>query len=329
MLYRPILPTFVLAFLVLGNSSAFPQQKIRVGHFPTVTHAPALIAKAQRHFETLFGESTPIEWKVFNAGPLAVEALFAGELDLLYVGPNPAINGFVRSKGDALRIVAGVAKGGSALVVRPKSGIRRLEDLQGKRVATPQIGNTQDVAFRSLLREKGLAPRSHRGNVDIYNMAGGDQLVVLAKGDVDAVWTVEPWVSRAVAEAKGEILFEEKELCTTLLVVQKKFMEEHPDLVRKWVKGHRDLLEWIRKNPAEAKQIFNEELKREIGTPLAPDYLEQSFNRIVFTDDPMESSVKKLAERAFALGYLGRKPLDLSNLYEFSFLEATKGGGDS
>ncbi len=318
-----------LLILTLGNPPAFAGERIRAGHFSTVTHAPALIAKARKHFENRFGESIRIEWKIFNAGPLAMEALFAGEIDILYVGPSPAINGFVRSEGQALRIVAGVAKGGSALVVRPESGIRRLEDLRGRRVATPQIGNTQDVVLRSLLQEKGMAPRSRGGEVDIYNMASGDQLAVLAKGDIDAIWTVEPWVSRAVAEAGGEILFEESELCTTLLVVQKKFMEEHPDLVKKWVKGHKDLLEWIRQNPAEARQIFNEELKREIGKSLPADYLEQSFSRITFTGDPMEASVKKLAERAFALGYLGRKPFDLSNLYELSFLKEAKGRGSS
>ncbi|MBI4115848.1 MAG: ABC transporter substrate-binding protein [Candidatus Omnitrophica bacterium] len=316
-----------VVWLGLGEGLFAESTEIRVGHFPNVTHAPALIAQAKKHFENSFGKEAKIAWKIFNAGPEAIEALFAGAIDILYVGPNPAVNGYVRSKGEALRIVAGAASGGSAFVVRQDSRIERFEDIQGKRVASPQKGNTQDVALLHLMREKGLFPRTKGGDVEIFNIAGGDQITAFVRKQVDAIWTVEPWVSRLVSEANGKILFEENELwpegkyATTVLVVRKKFMDEHKDLVVKWVKGHKEITDWINQNYTEAKRIFNEELSRETGKALPPTYLEHSFSRITFTYDPMESSVLESAKRASEIGYLGRNRIALSGLYDLSFLE--------
>ena len=324
---------FFIAIVLLfwTNTWGFAEsQKIRVGHFPNVTHAPALIARATRHFEKVFESETQIQWKMFNAGSLAIEALFAGEIDLLYTGPNPAINGFVRSDGQALRIIAGTASGGSAFVVRKDSEINRFEEIKGKRVATPQIGNSQDVALRSLMTKYNLVPRTKGGDVDIFNIVSGDQLTVLSRGEVDGIWTVEPWVSRLVSEANGKILFDEKELwpddqyATVLLVVRKRFLEKQPELVQKWLDTHIKIIEWINQNTEEAKLIFNEELKRETGKPLPRIYLDQCFKRIRFTEDPMTASVFKSAERAAAIGFLGRKEIDLKNLYDLSFLNQAK-----
>ena len=322
----------VFLFLFGAQVSIFAEtEKLRVGHFPNVTHVPALIGRATGHFEKTLGENSKIDWKTFNAGPEAIEALFAGEIDLLYVGPNPAINGYIRSKGEALRVIAGVASGGAAFVVRAEAKIERFEDIQGKRVATPQKGNTQDVALLHLMKEKGLAPRTQGGAVEVFNISGGDQITAFAKEQVDAIWTVEPWVSRLVSEANGKILFEEEELwpqgkyATAVLVARKKFIDEHPNLVQKWVKSHVQLIDWINQNFTEAKRIFNGELQRETGKPLPPLYLDHCFGRIAFTYDLMESSVKESAERAFEIGYLGREKVNLSNLYELSFLnQATK-----
>lgn len=318
---------FVLGFLLLKEALAFAEPpKIRVGHFPNVTHAPALIGRAQGYFEKAFEGKTAIDWKIFNAGSLAIEALFAGEIDILYTGPNPAVNGFVRSKGEALRIIAGVASGGSAFVVREDSGIERFEDIRGKRISIPLIGNSQDVALRHLMREKGLKSRSEGGDIDVFRIASGDQITVMAKGEIDGIWTVEPWVSRLVEEAKGKILFEEKELwkggryAAALLVVRKKFLEENGGIVQKWVKTHEELVEWMNQHPEEAKRILNEELKKETGHALPENYLEQSLNRITFTVDPMIDSVKESAERAYEIGYLGREKIDLAPLYDLSFL---------
>ena len=174
--------------------------------------------------------------------------------------------------------------------------------------------------------------------MEIFHIAGGDQITAFVKGQIDALWTVEPWVSRLVAEAKGKILFEENELwpegkyATTLLVVRKKFKEEHPELIEEWVRGHVEIIRWLTDHLTEAKQIFNEELARETGKPLPPAYLDGSFRRIAFTQDPMESQVLEAAERAFQIGYLGRVKVDLSNLFDLSFLnsieaESKKGEG--
>lgn len=305
-------------------------ERIRVGHFPNVTHAPALIAKATKHFENYLGPETNIEWKTFHAGPEAIEALFAGEIDILYVGPNPAINGFIKSNGEALRIIAGVTSGGAAFVIRPEAHIERFEDIHGKRVATPQKGNTQDVAFLSLMKQKGLTPSTQGGMVEMFNISGGDQITAFVKNQIDAIWTVEPWVSRLVFEAGGKILFEEKELwpegtyATTVLVTHKKFMDQHPDLVQKWVRGHVKIIDYTNKNLQEAKEIFNKELQYETGTFLPASYLDECFKKIVFTDEPMENSVRESAKRAAVIGYLGRNTIDLDNLYELSFLNEAK-----
>lgn len=324
-----ILFRFLLVILLLSafQDNGFAQEKIRVGHFPNVTHAPALIGRAMQTFEQEFKDQAKVEWKLFNAGPEAVEALFAGELDLLYVGPNPAINGYTRSNGRALKILCGVAAGGSAFVVRSDSGIEKFEDISGKKVASPQKGNTQDVSLFHLLKEKGLAAKTKGGTVETFNLSGGDQIVAFQTKQVDAIWTVEPWISRLVSEANGKILFEESELWpdgiypTTVFVASRKFIDEHPDLIQRWVKRHIEVIQFIEKNSAEAKQVFNSELKRETGKALPPDYLDQSFARIQFTYDPMEIPLQESANRAYEIGYLGRTVPDLSELYDLSFLK--------
>ncbi len=328
---RPVLKFLFFFFLSGIQATAFGETvKVRAAHFPNVTHAPALVARATQHFESRLGEGSVIEWKTFNAGPEAIEALFAGAIDILYVGPNPAINGYIRSNGEALQIVAGVAAGGAGFVVRQGSGIERFEDIRGKRVASPQKGNTQDVALHYLMRQKGLASKTQGGDVEVFHIAGGDQITVFLKEQVDAIWTVEPWLTRLSSEANGQILFEEGELwpdakyATTVLVVRRKFLKEHPDLVEKWVKAHVELIDWINGNYPKSKKLFNEEFARETGKSLSPAYLDRFFARIQFTSDPMEFSVRESADRAFAVGYLGKNKPDLKNLYDLSFLENRK-----
>ena len=318
----------VIFFLGVGGIPASgASEKIRVAHFPNVTHAPALIARATRHFENRLGDNIAIKWRTFNAGPEAIEALFAGAIDILYVGPNPAINGFVRSEGDALRIIGGVASGGSGFVVRENSKIEKFEDLRGKRIASPQKGNTQDVALHHRMREKGLKSKAEGGDVEVFHISGGDQITALLKEQVDGLWTVEPWLARLVAEADGKILFEEGELwpdakyATTVLVVRRKFLNEHRDLVQKWVKAHEEIIDWINGNDAQAKKLFNEEFERETGASLPPAYLDRFFSRIQFTTDPMEASVRQSARWAFEIGYLGENEPHLDGLFDLSFLK--------
>ena len=254
-MFKKLINSVLILILMFGSGTSVLAEtvRIRAAHFPNVTHAPALIARATNHFEKEFGESAKIEWKTFNAGPEAIEALFAKEIDILYVGPNPAVNGYVRSRGEALHIISGVASGGAAFVVRNDSGIEKFEDIRGKRVASPQKGNTQDVSLLYLMKQKELKARAQGGDVELFNISGGDQMTAFMTKQVDAIWTVEPWVSRLVTEANGKVLFDEAELwphgiyATTVLVVHKEFMDQHPELVQKWVAGQIELTNYIKR----------------------------------------------------------------------------------
>lgn len=316
-----------LLYVVLGLMPALRAQSvIRVGAFPNITHSQAMIGKANGWFEKAMGPDVKIEWKSFNAGPTAIEALFAGAIDMTYVGPNPAINGYVRSNGEALRIIAGATSGGAALVVRADSGITKPEDFHGKRIASPQQGNTQDVALRAWLKSKGLKTRDKGGDVEVMPIANPDQLTLFVKKEIDAAWAPEPWASRLVHEANGKIFLDERTLwpngqfLTTELIASNKFLQEHPDLVKKWLRAHVDLTVWINGHSAEAKRILNKQIQAETGKALAAGVLDDSFSRMQVTYDPLREALQRAAQSAFDAGFLGRKMPDLSRLYDLTLL---------
>jgi NitT/TauT family transport system substrate-binding protein len=267
-----------------------------------------------------------VEWKIFNAGPSAIEALFAGAIDLAYIGPNPAINGYVRSQGEALRIVAGATSGGAALVVRADSGIQRPEDFRGKKIASPQLGNTQDVALRGWLKAHQLGLRERGGDVQVIPVANPDQLTLFLKKEIDGAWAPEPWASRLIREAGGRLFLNERDLwpngqfVTTHLIVSTRFLRERPGLLRKWIKAHVELTEWINDNLPEAKRLLNQEIKRETGKALPAQVLDDSFSRLQVTYDPIRSSLLTSARVAFEAGFLGREPPNLSGIYDLSIL---------
>src|SRR5215471_17630510 len=264
-----------LAIAVLLAPVVCAQSVIRVGAFPNLTHPQAMVGKANGWFEKGMGSAVKVEWKSFNAGPSAIEALFARAIDIAYVGPNPTINGYVRSNGEAVRVIAGASSGGAALVVRDDSGIQKPEDFHGKKVASPQMGNTQDVALRSWLKTHGLKTADKGGDVEVIPIANPDQLALFLKKDLDAAWAPEPWASRLVREANGRILLDERTLwpngqfVTANLIVSRKFLEEHPDLVKNWLRAHVELTDWIRQHPSEAKQLLNQQIQRETGKALS------------------------------------------------------------
>ena len=299
---------------------------VRVGTFPNVTHPQALIGKANGWFERALSPEAKIEWKTFNAGPSAIEALFAGAIDMAYVGPNPAINGYVRSNGEALRIVAGATGGGAALVVRNDSRINQAQDFHGKRIASPQLGNTQDVALRAWLKSNGLKTRDKGGDVAVVPVANPDQLTLFVKKDLDAAWAPEPWASRLVHEAGGRIFLDERTLwpngqfITTQLVVSSKLLTKHPDLVKKWLQAHVALTDWINGNVPEAKKLLNEQILKETGKGLSASVLDDSFSRLQVTYDPLRGSLMRAAQLAFDAGFLGRQMPDLSRLYDLTLL---------
>ena len=299
---------------------------IRVGAFPNITHAQAMAGKANGWFDKAMGPNVKIDWKTFNAGPSAIEAMFAGAIDMAYIGPNPTISGYVRSRGEALRVVAGAASGGASLVVRNDAGINKPEDFHGKRVASPQLGNTQDVALRAWLKNHGMMPTGKGGDVQVLPMANADQLTLFVKKQLDAAWAPEPWATRLIREGNARLFLDERTLwpngqfVITNFIVSTKFLREHPDLVKNWVRAQIDLTDWIRSHPAEAKKLVNEQIQRETGKALPPAIIDEAFNRFEVTDDPIRSSLLTSAQSAYEAGFLGKTMPTLSGLYDLSLL---------
>jgi len=299
---------------------------IRVGAFPNITHSQAMVGKATGFFEKALGPGVKIEWKTFNAGPAALEALFAGAIDMTYVGPNPAIQGYVRSNGEALRIVAGATSGGAALVVRNDSGIQKPEDFHGKKVASPQQGNTQDVALRAWLLAHGLKSIDKGGDVQVLPMANPDQLTLFLKKELDAAWAPEPWATRLIREGNGRLFLDERDLwpqgqfITCHLIASTKFLHDNPELVKKWIRVHVDLTDWINGHLPEAKKALNQQIQSETSKALPPAELDEAFARLQVTYDPLRPSLLTAAKSAFEAGFLGRQMPDLSRLYDLTLL---------
>lgn len=329
---------FILCAL-LAVASPAPAEKVilRVGHFPNTTHAQGVIGHALSRqgkgwFEQRLGPDVEIQWFVYNAGPTAMEAIFAKSIDLTYVGPNPAINAHLKSRGEEIRIVAGASSGGAALVVQSDGRIKADADFKGKKIGTPQLGNTQDVAARAWLQSKGFRVTLTGGEVQVVPTANPDQLALFQKGDLDAVWTVEPWVTRLELEAKGKVFLEESSLwpqtqgkyVTTHLVSSVGFLKQRPELLKKWIAAHVELTEWIHQNPEEAKKVLNEEMKAETTKALPQQTLDSAWKRIEVTSDPIRASLLKSAADAHRIGFLREKP-DLSRIYDLKPLNDVLG----
>jgi NitT/TauT family transport system substrate-binding protein len=284
------------------------------------------VGRAGGQFEKALGPGVQIEWKAFNAGPAAIEALFANAIDLTYVGPNPTVAGYIRSQGAAVRVIAGAASGGAALVVRQGAGIQNVSDFHGKKVATPQQGNSQDIALRAWLRANGLKAREKGGDVQVLPITNADQFTLFLKGQLDAAWAPEPWASRLVHEAGGRVFLDERDLwpnrqfVITNLVVHPKFLKEHPDVVKNFLRAHVELTDWINKNAAQAKQIMNQQIQKETGKPLATEVLNDAYSRMTVTYDPIRSSLTKSTQQAFEEGFLGRTQPDISGIYDLGLL---------
>jgi NitT/TauT family transport system substrate-binding protein len=315
-------PYFLWLAVVLATVPGFAQTIVRVGAFPNITHAQAMVGKANGAFQKALGPGVKIEWTSFNAGPSAIEALFAGAIDMTYVGPNPTISGYLRSNGEALRVIAGAASGGAALVVRNDSGINKPEDFHGKRVGSPQLGNTQDVALRAWLKAHGMKPTDKGGDVQVIPLANPDQLTMFLQKQLDASWAPEPWATRLIREGNAHLFLDERTLwpqgqfVVTNLVVSPKFLREHPELVKNWLTAHVELTDWINGHLAEAKKVLNEQIAKETGKALPPAVLDEAFGRLQITYDPLRSSLLASAKSAYEAGFLGKQLPDLSSLYD-------------
>ena len=325
-----------MATIVAAPARGDAPVTIRAAHFPNITHSQAVVGRARGWFERALGSGARVEWRTVNAGPAVIEALFAGAIDVAYVGPNPAINGYVRSRGEALRIVAGATSGGAALVVRADAGIRVPEDFRGKKIASPQLGNTQDVALRNWLGRHNLRLREKGGDVQVIPVANPDQLTLFLRKGLDAAWAPEPWASRLIREAGGRLFLDERDLwpkgqfVTTHLVVSTRFLAANRELVKKWIRAHVEITEFIRDNPAEARRLLNQELQRETGKALPEQILADALSRLQVTWDPIRGSLFTAARWAFDAGLLGREPPDLSRIYDLGMLNEVlreKGAG--
>jgi NitT/TauT family transport system substrate-binding protein len=294
---------------------------LRLGFFPNITHAQALYARATGLFEKNF----PVQWTAFNAGPTAIEALFAGEIDATYIGPGPTINGYVKSHGEVFVIIAGAASGGAALVVRRDSRIVSDRDFGGKTIATPQLGNTQDISARNWFRREGYHDTASGGAVNLIALSNPDQLTMFQEKQLDGAWTIEPWVSRLVLDAGGKVFLDEKDLwpegkyVTTHLVVRRAFLGNHMDEVRNLLRAHIKVTQLIQTNPAAAMTILNEQIRKETGRALAPEVIERSLERIQLTWDPIASSLYEDARAAHEIHFLRQQP-DLTGIYDLTLL---------
>ena len=309
------------AILCFGSFATAEQKTtIRFGHFPNITHAQGVIAHALSRqgkgwFEERLGPNVEIQWFTYNAGPSAMEAIFAGSLDVTYVGPNPAINAYLKSNGEEIRIISGAATAGAALVVKHDSPIKTPADFRGKKIATPQFGNTQDIACRAWLKANGFNVTQTGGDVLVIPTANPEQLGLFQSGGVDAVWTVEPWVTRLEREAQARVFLDDKDTITTWLASSVKFLRDRRELAKKIAAANAELTKWIQDNPAEAQKILIEELKAETKADFDPEAVAQAWKRIDFSVDVPQKLVAKSVQDAKEAGFL-KGSTDTSKLVE-------------
>jgi NitT/TauT family transport system substrate-binding protein len=296
--------------------------ELRLGYFSNVTHAPALVGLEEGLFADALGE-IEVTTSAFNAGPAAIEALSAGAIDATYIGPNPSINTFIQSGGQSAHIVAGAATGGAALVVR--DGIDSAADLEGTTLATPQLGNTQDVALRSWLADEGFeTDTSGGGDVSITPTENAQTLTLFQQGELDGAWVPEPWVSRLVLDAGATVLVDEAELWedgefpTTVLLVRADFLEQHPDVVEKLLEGHVAAVQWIADNPAEVPTVVNDALEAETGKRLDDAVITRALEHVTFSVDPHADTFETLVANGLEAGT--QKDGSIEGLFDLGLL---------
>ena len=330
-----LLLTATLALAACGSSSKTPaaggtkskssgKVTLRLGYLPNVTHAPALVGLQNGTFEKVLGANVDLKTSNYNSGTDETTALLANALDAAFVGPNPAINAYQKSNGTLIRIVAGTASGGAFLVVKPS--ITSVGDLKGKKLATPSLGNTQDVALRAFLKSKGLATdTTGGGDVSIVPQDNSTTVTAFQTGSIDGAWVPEPYATKLEDEG-GKVLVDEASLwpqgkfVTTNLVVTTKFLADHPDIVANLVTGLADSIDLIHKDPAQAEELVSKRIGTDSGKALKVSLVKASFKSITFTLDPISASLRKDAVAAKSLGFIDST--DLSKIYSLDILNS-------
>jgi NitT/TauT family transport system substrate-binding protein len=327
-----LLPAAAIALYACGGKKAEDAGKgaaggkepvtVHLAYFPNVTHAAALVGTGDGTFAKALGTNVKVEEQTFTAGPSEIEALFAGKVDIGYIGPGPAVNGYLKSHGSALRIVAGASSGGAALVVRKDSGVTNASQLAGKKVAVPQPGGTQDISLRHALQIANLKSTDKGGTVNVLAAAPADMLTLFQKKELDAAWTPEPWVSRLVKDGNGAIAQDERDLwpgkrfATTVVIVRADFLKEHPDIVASFLKAHIAAVDWIGSHQPEAAKLISERIKTLTGKALPADIVTGALTRTDFTYDPLKESVLTFADWSHDLGYLKEGRSGVSGLID-------------
>jgi NitT/TauT family transport system substrate-binding protein len=296
---------------------------VRIGYFGNVTHATALVGNEKGFFQKELG-ATQARYAIFNAGPSEIEALNSGSIDIGWIGPSPAINGYAKARGKNLRIIGGSASGGVKLVVNPEK-IRSIEDVEGKRIATPQLGNTQDVAFLNWAAEQGwkVDPQSGKGDVTVVRSDNKVTPDAYKAGSIDGAWVPEPTASKLVAEG-GKVLLDEASLwpdekfVITNVIVSQTFLEKHPKVVEAVLRASVETNKWIKANPEEAKAAANRQLAADTGKALPAKVLDPAWKSIQVTDDPLAATLDAQAQHAVKAGLLDEP--DLEGIYDLTLL---------
>jgi sulfonate transport system substrate-binding protein len=311
-----------LALSSLGGCAGNQNPEVRLGYFGNLTHAQALLGVSSDEYAQAVAP-TKLVTRVFNAGPSLMEALFAGEIDIGYVGPGPTINAFARTKGQGIRVIAGAAANGVVIVVRPGSGIDTLEDLKGKRIATPQLGNTQDISARHYL----MAVLGQNDTNNVIPIENAQQATMMARGQIDAAWAPEPWGARLVADAGAKIIAQEKDLWPegkfglTLVVTTPSFLSQHPEIVQKFLAAHRQWTTRLADDPQKYVPDLAEAIEKLTGKRMSEPLLSDALTRVTFLDDPLEGTLQTMGQWAHELNYL-REPVNLKGLIDSSVLRS-------
>ncbi len=306
-----------------GAGAKLSADSVKIGYFANLTHGTPLVGLQEGIFKKELG-ATEIKPQIFNAGPAEIEALNAGSIDIGWIGPSPAINGFTKSEGKSLKIIGGSASGGVKLVVNPDK-ITSLDDLKGKKIATPQLGNTQDVALLNYLSTKGLKVDASTGAGDVSVVRTDNKVTPDAykSGAIDGAWVPEPTASKLVTLG-AKVLLNEKSLwpdnkfVITNIIVSQKFLKEHPDVVEAVLRGSVNTNAFIKANPDKAKASANAAIKEAAGNALDPAVLDPAWQDIDFLDDPLAGTLQSEADHAVTAGLL-KKP-DLSGIYDLTLL---------
>lgn len=312
-----------------AQTSSTTTKILRVGYFPNVNHAQAVIGFGIGEFQNELGSNIQVQPYIFNAGSSAIQALLANRIDIAYVGPGPAVNGYVASQGNGLRVISGAASGGVVFVVRNDSGIKSPKDFANKVFASPQLGNTQDIALRIYLHSKGYQTKDNGGNVTVTPVDNPTILTLFLKRQIDGAWVPEPWAARLLNEAGGKILVDERTLwppdgkfVTTNIVARTDYLQQNPDVVKKLLAANINETLWINNHADDAIRLFNTQFHKLTGTTINGNELKQAWSRIQFTYDPLKLSLFQQANNAYDIGFLakGKPRPDVSGIYDLTLL---------